>query len=112
MLYLDYFFLFLGLNAETTPDESALIDPQQYLFLMKDMFVKKDSEFKIHQSVLFLDKNVENYKGEKLILSLGYDNRIDDASGKVLETALVFKIWNFMSLGGKFLFFIFIFLRL
>jgi hypothetical protein len=48
MLYLDYFFLFLGLNAETTPDESALIDPQQYLFLMKDMFVKKDSEFKIH----------------------------------------------------------------
>ena len=62
--------------------------------------------------VLFLDKNVENYKGEKLILSLGYDNRVDDVSGKVLETALVFKIWNFMSLGGKFLFFIFIFLRL
>ena len=47
-----------------------------------------------------------------MILSLGYDNRVDDASGKVLETALVFKIWNFMSLGGKFLFLIFIFLRL
>ena len=69
---------------------------------MKDMFVKKDSEFKIHQSVLFLDKNVENYKGEKLILSLGYDNKVDEANGKVLETALVFKIWNFMSLGGKY----------
>lgn len=73
---------------------------------MKDMFVKKDSEFKIHQSVLFLDKNVENYKGEKLILSLGYDNKVDEGNGKILETALVFKIWNFMSLGGKYQFFL------
>lgn len=79
---------------------------------MKDMFVKKDSEFKIHQSVLFLDKNVENYKGEKLILSLGYDNKVDEGNGKILETALVFKIWNFMSLGGKYQFFLIHFLKI
>ena len=47
-----------------------------------------------------------------MILSLGYDTRVDEANGKVLETALVFKIWNFMSLGGKFLFSKLMFLRL
>lgn len=60
--------------------------------------------------MLFLDKNVENYKGEKLILSLGYDNRAEGDGAKVLETALVFKIWNFMSLGGKWEFWVDFFL--
>jgi hypothetical protein len=72
MLYLDYFFLFLGMNAKTNAEGSALQDPQQYLFLMKEMQVK--SEFKVHKSVLYLDKNVENLLGNKYLLSLGYDD--------------------------------------
>lgn len=56
MLYLDYFFLFMGLNAAKTPDNSQLVDQNQYLFLMKEMQVK--SEFKIHRAVVYLDKNV------------------------------------------------------
>jgi hypothetical protein len=101
MLYLDYFFLFLGMNAQTTADGTALKDPQQYLFLMKEMQVK--SEFKVHRSVLYLDKNVENLMGNKNLLSLGYDDQIDPNSGSVIQTALVFKIWDFISLDSKFL---------
>ena len=63
--------------------------------------MKNDSEYKLHRSVLFLDKNVDNYIGEKLLLSLGYDDRVDEQSGQIAETALVFKIWNFIELGGK-----------
>lgn len=65
---------------------------------MKEMQVK--SEFKVHRSVLFLDKNVENLMGNKYLLSLGYDDQID-ANGQVLQTALVFKIWDFISLDSK-----------
>jgi hypothetical protein len=103
MLYLDYFFLFLGMNAETTADGTALKDPQQYLFLMKEMQVK--STFKVHRSVLYLDKNVENLMGNKYLLSLGYDDQIDSNSGSVVQTALVFKIWDFISLDSKLLLF-------
>ena len=99
MLYLDYFFLFMGMNAEKTPDGQALADPTQYLFLMKEMQVK--SEFKVHRSVLFLDKNVENAMGNKFLLSLGYDDNVDVATGNVGETILVFKIWDFISLDRK-----------
>lgn len=95
MLYLDYFFLFMGMNAQKAPDGS-LADPNQYLFLMKEMQVK--SEFKVHRSVLFLDKNVENAMGNKFLLSLGYDDNVDPMSGNVQETILVFKIWDFISL--------------
>jgi hypothetical protein len=35
MLYLDYFFLFLGMNAAQA--DGQLIDQTQYLFLMKEM---------------------------------------------------------------------------
>ena len=98
MLYLDYFFLFMGLNARKTPDGSALIDQNQYLFLVKEMQVK--SEFKIHRSVVYLDKNVSNVMDNKYLLSLGYDDRLD-SSGNVAETALVFKIWDFISLDSK-----------
>jgi hypothetical protein len=42
---------------------------------MKEMQVK--SEFKIHNSVVYLDKNVENLYGNKFLLSLGYDDKID-----------------------------------
>ena len=71
MLYLDYFFLFMGMNAAQNKD-GGLLDQGQYLFLMKEMQVK--SEFKIHRSVLFLDKNVDNLMNNKFLLSLGYDD--------------------------------------
>lgn len=100
MLYLDYFFLFMGMNAHKTPDGQALADPNQYLFLMKEMQVK--SEFKVHRSVLFLDKNVENAMGNKFLLSLGYDDNVDAVTGNVGETILVFKIWDFISLDRKY----------
>lgn len=96
---MDYFFLFMGMNAQKNPDES-LVDPYQYLFLMKEMQVK--SEFKIHSSVLFLDKNVDNFMGNKFLLSLGYDQNVDMNTGTVGDTFLVFKIWEFVSLDGKF----------
>ena len=98
MLYLDYFFLFMGMNAEQNPDQS-LVDTNQYLFLMKEMQVK--SEFKIHESVLFLDKNVDNMMGNKFLLSLGYDSNFEPASGQA-ERLLVFKIWDFISLDRKY----------
>ena len=66
---------------------------------MKEMQVK--SEFKIHRSVLFLDKNVDNFMGNKFLLSLGYDDNIDMNTGNVGETVLVFKIWDFISLDRK-----------
>ena len=66
---------------------------------MKEMQVK--SEFKIHRSVLFLDKNVDNFIGNKFLLSLGYDDNIDMNTGNVGETVLVFKIWDFISLDRK-----------
>lgn len=56
------------------------------------------TEYRIHRSVLYLDKNVDNFLKNKYILSLGYDDYIDPQSGKVTDTALVFKIWDFMSL--------------
>lgn len=95
MLYLDYFFLFLGMNAAQA--DGQLIDQTQYLFLMKEMQVK--SEFKIHSSVLYLDKNVENLMNNKFILSLGYDENVNE-QGET-ERALVFKIWEFISLDSK-----------
>lgn len=55
-------------------------------------------EYKIHRSVLFLDKNVDNYLKNKYLLSLGYDDQVD-ATGNTLQTALVFKIWDFISLS-------------
>jgi hypothetical protein len=58
-------------------------------------------EFKVHRSVLFLDKNVDNLLGNKYLLSLGYDDQIDPTNGSVLSTALVFKIWDFPSLDSK-----------
>ena len=99
MLYLDYFFLFMGMNSKMDSTGAALQDPNQYLFLMKEMQVK--SEFKIHRSVLFLDKNVDNFMGNKFLLSLGYDDSVDANTGNVLETHLVFKIWDFISLDRK-----------
>lgn len=63
------------------------------------------SEFKIHTRVVYLDKNVQNVMGNKYLLSLGYDDQLD-ANGKV-ETALVFKIWDFISLDSKYNFFTF-----
>lgn len=74
MMYLDYFFLFLGVNGASTP-QGKQNDENHYLFLMKEMQVK--SEFKIHGNVVFLDKNVENLYGNKFLLSLGYDDKID-----------------------------------
>ena len=58
MMYLDYFFLFLGVNGASTP-QGKQNDENHYLFLMKEMQVK--SEFKIHGNVVFLDKN-QHYK--------------------------------------------------
>ena len=67
---------------------------------MKEMQVK--SEFKVHKSVLYLDKNVDNLLGNKYLLSLGYDEQIDPNTKSVLQTALVFKIWDFISLDSKY----------
>ena len=67
---------------------------------MKEMQVK--SEFKVHRRVLFLDKNVDNAMGNKFLLSLGYDDNVDVATGNVGETILVFKIWDFISLDRKY----------
>ena len=67
---------------------------------MKEMSFK--SEFKVHSSVIFLDKNVENLVGNKLLLSLGYDDNIDMSTGSVGQPMLVFKIWDFISLDSKY----------
>ncbi len=42
---------------------------------MKEMQVK--SEFKIHSRIVYLDKNVTNCMGNKYLLSLGYDDQLD-----------------------------------
>jgi hypothetical protein len=52
--------------------------------------------------VLFLDKNVENLMRNKYLLSLGYDDYYDIQTGQIKETALVFKIWDFISLDSKY----------
>ena len=57
MMFLDHFFLFLGINGASTV-QGRQNDDSHYLFLMKEMQVK--SELKIHGSVVFLDKNDEN----------------------------------------------------
>lgn len=62
---------------------------------MKEMQVR--SEFKVHHSILFLDKYDNN--SNKFLLSLGYDQQLD-ASGNPLQRALVFKIWEFVSLDN------------
>ena len=40
--------------------------------------------------------------GNKYLLSLGYDDRIDPNTGQITETALVFKLWDFISLDSKY----------
>ena len=48
-----------------------------------------------------MEKNVSNAMNNKYLLSLGYDDRItDDNPGNPPETALVFKIWDFISLDN------------
>lgn len=80
MLFLDHFFLFMGLNGFQNP-QGQLLDANEYLFLMKDNHVK--SEYKLHKNVLYLDKNVDNKLKNKYLLSLGYDEQTDE-TGKVL----------------------------
>lgn len=62
---------------------------------MKDKSVK--SEYKLHNQIVYFDKNIENQLGNKYLLSLGYDDRLDQ-NGQKLETALIFKIWDFGSI--------------
>lgn len=97
MLFLDHFFLFMGMNSQKTEDESALVDNTQYLFLLKGNSVK--SEFKLHKSIVYLDKNVDNRMKNKYLLSLGYDEQVD-STGNAVQNALVFKIWDFISLDN------------
>lgn len=47
-----------------------------------------------------MDKNVENPLNNKYLLSLGEDEIIDQSSGAVAQKALVFKIWDFISLDN------------
>ena len=56
----------------------------------------------MHARVLFMDKNVENPLNNKYLLSLGEDEIIDQSSGAVAQKALVFKIWDFISLDSKY----------
>jgi len=89
----------MGMNAQKNEEGNALLDANQYLFLLKGNSVK--SEFKVHRSVLFLDKNVDNKMKSKFLLSLGYDDQVDHSTGNVLSTALIFKVWDFISLDSK-----------
>ena len=59
------------------------MDSNLYLFLMKEMQVK--SEFQIHQSIIFLDKNIQNVMGNKYLFSLGHDYNVNPATGEVDE---------------------------
>lgn len=97
MLFLDHFYLFMGMNSAKLEDGN-LADSTQYLFMMKDGKVK--SEFKLHRGIAYMDKNVENKFHNKYLLTLGYDDRVDLATGNILETALVFKMWDFISLDS------------
>lgn len=45
-----------------------------------------------------MEKNIENAMNNKYLLTLGYDDRIED--GNIVETALVFKIWDFICLDN------------
>ena len=38
------------------------------------------SEYKIHKSVVYLDKNVDNKMKNKFLLSLGYDEQLDSTA--------------------------------
>ena len=53
------------------------------------------NEFKLHKSIVFFDKNVDNRMQSKFLLSLGYDEEVEESTKNVLQTALVFKIWDF-----------------
>ena len=71
MLFLDHFFLFMGMNGQLNAEGTNLLDQNQYLFMMKGNQVK--CEYKLHKSVVFLDKNIDNKFKSKFLLSLGYD---------------------------------------
>jgi len=45
-----------------------------------------------------MEKNVDNAMTNKYLLSLGYDDKVQD--GNIVETALVFKIWDFICLDN------------
>ena len=66
----------------------------------------------MHARVLVMDKNIENPLNNKYLLSLGEDEIIDQSTGAVSQKALVFKIWDFISLDSKYLLPTFIFLTL
>ena len=68
MLFLDHFFLFMGMNGYRSQD-GQLQDQTQYLFLMKANQIK--SEFKLHDSIMYFEKNVDNRLGGKNLLTLG-----------------------------------------
>ena len=100
MIYLDYFFFFLGVNKDETGQPQSLQidknDSNQYLFWMKDMVVK--SQYMIHNKVLYLDKNVTNPMEKKFLMSLGIDYKIDVETKAILSEVMVFKIWDILNL--------------
>lgn len=64
--------------------------------MMKDGKVK--FQYKLHRAIAYMDKNVSNAMDNKYLLTLGYDDRVQD--GNIVETALVFKIWDFICLDN------------
>jgi hypothetical protein len=46
-----------------------------------------------------MEKNVDNMMDNKFVLTLGYDDK-KDQDGNIVETALVFKIWDFICLDN------------
>ncbi len=57
---------------------TAMLDPNTYLYMFKESQYR--NEFKIHSTILFLDKNVDymfRKECRKCLLSLGYDERVD-----------------------------------
>ena len=56
------------------------------------------SEFKIHRSVLFFDKNIDNYLKNKYLISLGSDDIPSNANVQEGMQTYILKIWEFINL--------------
>ena len=63
---------------------------------MKDGKVR--FQYKLHRAIAYMEKNVDNAMENKYLLSLGYDDKAQD--GNIVETALLFKIWDFICLDN------------
>lgn len=99
MLFFDMFFLFMGQELKSRPEEPW------YFYLTKNMEVKET--FHIHTETLAIQKIVRERQGQKLIVSLGFDEQLeplaadkDFPSGVTFpKKLLVIKIWDLFDLA-------------